>query len=53
VSAAAGKRKEERGGGPLREMERWAVGQLGQKEVETLFLFFLFLFQTLFKIKPF
>jgi hypothetical protein len=45
-----GKRKEERGGGPLREMERWAVGRLGQKGGEVLFFSFLFpFFQTLFK----
>jgi hypothetical protein len=44
-----GKRKEERAGEPLREIERWAVGRLGQKGGEVLFFFFFSLFQTLFK----
>jgi hypothetical protein len=43
-----GKEKEERGGGPLREKNRSAVGRLGQKGEEVRF--FSFVFQT--QLKP-
>jgi hypothetical protein len=52
VSAAAGKRKEERGGGPLREIERWAVGHLAKRKLRSFF-FFSFPFSNSFQNQTF
>jgi hypothetical protein len=49
VSERKTKEKERRRCGLARGEGRWAAGPLGQKGREVSFLFFSFLFQTLFK----